>query len=95
MLTAGAVASCVASAATTPFDVVKTRIATGLLPPGTSALRAIAAIGSSEGSSALFAGMSSRVLWSALYGGIGLTIYDICKAAMEPATTVGSAENLS
>ena len=38
-MTAGALSSAISSAATTPFDVVKTRISTGIIPPGSPVFR--------------------------------------------------------
>eukprot|EP01036_Dinobryon_divergens_P030552 gene30552-39814_t len=69
-MTAGALSSAISSAATTPFDVVKTRISTGIIPPGSPVFSAIIRIAKTEGLTGLYAGVLPRILWSALFGGI-------------------------
>eukprot|EP01039_Chlorochromonas_danica_P000730 gene730-793_t len=76
---AGAVASSIASGVTTPFDVLKTRLATGLLSPGSRLLPSLVSIARTEGVGALYRGMQARMVWAALYGGIGLTTYEFSK----------------
>lgn len=72
-------ASAFSSSVTTPLDVIKTRLATGLLPPGSAILSSLLNIARKEGISALFVGINERILWSALYGGIGLACYEETK----------------
>ena len=79
----GGVASALSSAFCTPFDVVKTRIATGTLPPGSPVLKSIVVIGRREGLRGLFAGVESRLLWSGLFGGLGFTCFEYFKHALQ------------
>ena len=79
----GGVASALSSAFCTPFDVVKTRIAAGMLPPGSPIIKAVVQIGRSEGARGLFAGVESRLLWSALFGGLGFTCFEYFKHALK------------
>jgi len=78
-LVAGAIASVFSSASTTPFDVVKTRLATGLLPPGSPVMGSIVKIAQKEGLRGIYAGVQARILWSALFGGIGFTCLEHSK----------------
>jgi solute carrier family 25 (mitochondrial S-adenosylmethionine transporter), member 26 len=88
VLLVGGVASALSSACTTPIDVVKTRLATGMLPSGTKVLPAIATIARQEGAKGLFSGVQERALWSALFGGVGLTCFESCKSvALEYCAT--------
>jgi hypothetical protein len=88
VLLVGGVASALSSACTTPIDVVKTRLATGMLPSGTKVLPAIATIARQEGARGLFSGVQERALWSALFGGVGLTCFESCKSvALEYCAT--------
>mmetsp|Transcript_1409 Transcript_1409/g.1547 ORF Transcript_1409/g.1547 Transcript_1409/m.1547 type:complete len:361 (-) Transcript_1409:14-1096(-) len=76
---AGGFASAFSSILTTPFDVVKTRLATGLLSPGTPVFTAMNQIMVAEGVRGLFAGAQARVLMSALFGGVGFASFEACK----------------
>lgn len=78
-LVAGTISSACSSAFTTPFDVVKTRLATGVLPKGSPVLKSIWEIGRTEGVSGLYAGLHARLIWSGLFGGIGFTCFEACK----------------
>jgi Mitochondrial carrier protein len=73
---AGGIASAFSSIATTPADVVKTRLATGLLPPGTNAFHAMRNIVAADGVSGLFVGVKARLLLSALFGGVGFASFE-------------------
>ena len=79
ILLVGGAASALSSACTTPIDVVKTRLATGTLPKGTKVSTAIAQIAKKEGVKGLYSGVQERALWSALFGGVGLTCFERCK----------------
>lgn len=79
ILFAGAVASALSSACTTPLDVVKTRLATGKLERGTKVFAAISDIARKEGLRGLYSGVQERAMWSALFGGIGLASFETCK----------------
>lgn len=81
-LAAGSLASSISSGLTTPLDVIKTRISTGLLPPGTGVLRALRSVARNEGYLALYKGVQARMLWSALFGGIGFYSFEKCKEVL-------------
>jgi solute carrier family 25 S-adenosylmethionine transporter 26 len=70
----GALAGAVAAAATTPLDVLKTRLM--LAPHRARALSLLRAIVRQEGARALFAGAVPRVLWIAAGGAIFLGSYE-------------------
>lgn len=78
-LVSGTLSSSLASFLTTPFDVVKTRIATGVLPRGSKVFPSLVLIAKKEGFSGLFAGVQARLIWSGLFGGIGFTCFEKCK----------------
>lgn len=80
---AGGVASGLSSGLTTPLDVIKTRLSTGLLPPGSPVITSITTIAKKEGIKALYAGASTRIAWSALYGGIGLYSFECMKKLLK------------
>ena len=82
LLLSGAIASSISSGMTTPLDVVKTRMATGMLPKGTSVYTALGLIARNEGYLALYKGTQARMLWSACFGGIGFYTFERCKAAL-------------
>ena len=79
ILFAGAVASALSSACTTPLDVVKTRLATGKYARGTQVFTAIFDIANREGLRGLYSGVQERAMWSALFGGVGLASFETCK----------------
>ena len=76
---AGSVASAFASAICTPLDVVKTRIATGILPSSTSLVGGLRTIFAQEGLHGLYAGMNGRIMGSSLFGGIGFASFETFK----------------
>jgi solute carrier family 25 S-adenosylmethionine transporter 26 len=76
---AGAIASGVSSGLTTPLDVVKTRIATGLLPSNIPIFKAIIEIGKREGLGGLYGGVRARALHSGLFGSIGFVSFETFK----------------
>ena len=96
---AGSAASALASAFCTPLDVVKTRIATGILRANTPLHVALSQIYVQEGLHGLFAGVNSRIVGSSLFGGIGFASFEMFKtllgyqdlrrssSAVEPAGT--------
>jgi Mitochondrial carrier protein len=69
----------VSSIATTPIDVVKTRLATGVIPHGTPIIQALRDIAQREGLHGLYAGVQARLLYSAVFGGVGFSCYEACK----------------
>lgn len=81
-MVAGGLASALSSIATTPFDVVKTRLATGVIPPGTPIVQALHDIARIEGVNGLFAGAQARLLYSAAFGGVGFACFEACKQAV-------------
>lgn len=64
---------------TTPIDVVKTRLATGVIPTGTAVTRALFDIARQEGIGGLYAGGEIRILFATVFGGIGFASYEACK----------------
>lgn len=76
----GGLASSLSAAVTTPLDVIKSRLAVGLIPPGTPIASAIQLIVDKDGYKALYKGIKARMLWSALFGGIGFYTFEICKS---------------
>lgn len=82
-MVAGGIASALSSALTTPFDVVKTRIASGMLPPGSPILQAIASIYKQEGLRGVYAGVETRLLWAGLFGGVGFASFEAFKRMLE------------
>lgn len=82
-LIAGALASSLSSVATTPIDVVKTRIATGIISANTPIYSALIDIGRKEGPLGLFAGVEQRALWSGAFGSIGFVSYEKFKQLLK------------
>lgn len=80
LIIAGSLSGALSSSCTTPLDVLKSRMATGVIQPGTSLPMAVREIVRKEGVKGLFSGLQPRVLWSALFSAIGFTSYEICKA---------------
>eukprot|EP01041_Mallomonas_annulata_P002888 gene2888-5667_t len=76
---AGAIASATSSAITTPFDVIKTKIATGVLPAKTPLITAMKEIIRREGIIGLYSGIQPRLVWSALFGGVGFACFETFK----------------
>jgi solute carrier family 25 S-adenosylmethionine transporter 26 len=91
----GSLASSFASACTTPFDVLKSRLATGVIKPGTGPLIGLRQIAASEGVAGLYAGVGARVLWSALFGGIGLFCFEKYKFLLGATDANGELKSLS
>lgn len=81
-LMAGAVAGATASACTTPFDVVKTRFATGGIAKGTGVWNAMREVLRKEGVAGLYVGVKPRTIWAALFAAIGFSSYEMCKVWM-------------
>lgn len=91
---AGGLASAFSSILTTPFDVIKTQLATGVVPPGTPVFTAMKNIIAVDGMGGLFAGVQARVLMSALFGGVGFATFEACKKRLGvvPAEVLPSGE---
>lgn len=77
---AGSLAGALSSACTTPMDLVKTGLATGVIEPGTSLPVAFREIVRKRGVTGLFIGIRPRIIWAALFAAIGFTSYEVCKA---------------
>jgi solute carrier family 25 (mitochondrial S-adenosylmethionine transporter), member 26 len=78
-LGAGAVSGAIASAITTPMDVIKTRFATARVAPGAGIVRVASDIVKERGVAGLYVGIRPRVLWSALFAAIGFSSYELAK----------------
>jgi Mitochondrial carrier protein len=89
----GGVASAFSSVLTTPFDVVKTRLATGVVPAGTPVFIAMKGVVAAEGLKGLFAGVQARVLMSALFGGVGFASFEACKRQLGVVTPLDAARS--
>lgn len=81
---AGAASGAVASAITTPMDVIKTTFATGKAAPGAGIFDVAATIVKERGVGGLYVGIRPRVLWSGLFAAVGFSTYELCKAWLAP-----------
>lgn len=77
---AGAASGAIASAVTTPMDVVKTKLATGDVRPGVSVLRVAADVIRDQGIAGLYVGIRPRIVWAALFAAVGFSSYEFCKS---------------
>ena len=59
-----------------------------MLPAGSGVLPSLWRIAVTEGRRGLFAGLGERLLWSALFGGIGFGTLEWCKTALGVADEV-------
>lgn len=80
----GAVAGAFAGAATTPLDVVKTRLMT--TSPGTyrGVIHCVQKTVSEEGALAMFKGIQPRVLWIGLGGGCFFSALETARGVLLP-----------
>ncbi|CUS08197.1 unnamed protein product [Tuber aestivum] len=77
----GSLSGCVAAAATTPLDVLKTRLMLGKKrEPALSILRNMV---KEEGARGLFRGIGPRIIWISVGGAIFLGAWDFAKGALE------------
>ncbi|CAM9986572.1 unnamed protein product [Laminaria digitata] len=81
-LIAGALAGACASGLTTPFDVLKTRVATGSLDGGRGFASNMASIVAEDGWKGLYAGFQPRVVMSALFTAVGFGSFETLKTAL-------------
>jgi solute carrier family 25 (mitochondrial S-adenosylmethionine transporter), member 26 len=81
---AGAISGAIASAITTPMDVIKTTLATGKSAPGAGIVQVAADIVKQRGVAGLYVGIRPRVLWSGLFAAIGFSTYEVCKSWLAP-----------
>ncbi|TGZ83302.1 mitochondrial carrier [Ascodesmis nigricans] len=77
----GSASGAVAAAATTPLDVLKTRLM--LAKTKQSALKVIRGIVQEEGVSALFKGIGPRVIWISIGGAVFLGAWDFARGTLE------------
>lgn len=83
-LLAGGAAGALASAVTTPMDVLKTRFATGKAGTGVTLFGAIKDVIRERGVKGLYAGIQPRVLWAACFAALGFSVYETCKDVLAP-----------
>jgi len=72
---AGITAGCISAFATTPLDVVKTRMMLGQMP-SQFPISAMLSIGREEGFKALWSGFVPRLIWSATFFAVGISTYE-------------------
>ncbi|KAI5848285.1 mitochondrial carrier domain-containing protein [Tricharina praecox] len=77
----GSVSGAIAAAATTPLDVLKTRLM--LAKQKQSALWTFKNIVAEEGTGALFKGITPRVIWISIGGAIFLGAWDFARGSLE------------
>lgn len=80
LFASGAIAGAIASGIMTPIDVVKTRLATGMCPPGVG--NCLQHVVQEAGWSGLYAGAGTRILWSAAFSAIGFGTFELAKGVM-------------
>ncbi len=78
----GAIAGAVASAITTPFDVVKTLSATGKLPAGQGMIAGMGSVVRTKGVQGLYGGVKPRILISTISTAIGFSAFDAFKTLL-------------
>lgn len=88
---AGAISGAIASAMTTPMDVIKTTFATGKARPGVGIMGAAKDIVRTRGVGGLYVGIRPRVMWSALFAAIGFSSYEMCKNWFAPSYALDTA----
>ena len=77
---AGALAGAVASGCTTPIDVIKTSVMTGVLPRDISIYSGAKLLVEKNGIlGGLYAGGGARVLWSSIFGAVGFGTFELAK----------------
>ena len=87
LLLCGLAAGAGAGAATTPLDVVKTRLQTqptGADRPYTGVWQCLRTIATQEGPQALFKGIGPRILWVAPASAITLSVYESAIQLLQP-----------
>ncbi|CAN0087895.1 unnamed protein product [Scytosiphon promiscuus] len=81
-LLAGALAGACASGITTPFDVLKTRVATGSLDGGRGFTKNMVSIVAEDGWKGLYAGFQPRVVMSGLFTAVGFGSFEALKIVL-------------
>lgn len=81
-IVAGALAGALSSAATTPLDVIKTRMAVNACPTGGDVLSCLVDVAQREGVPGLYAGLGFRVLYSALFTAVGFSSFEASKTLL-------------
>ena len=79
---AGGVSGLLASTLTTPFDCLKTRIASGAIDRKVGIIRSLQSVVAAEGFRGLFVGLQGRMIWSILFSAVGFTAFEHCKMAL-------------
>ncbi|KAG5183792.1 mitochondrial carrier protein-like protein [Tribonema minus] len=82
-LLAGAVAGAVASGLTTPFDVVKTQVATGRLDRNLGVIKSLTKLGREGGIRGLYVGAQPRMLLSSLFTAVGFGSFEAMKTLLQ------------
>ncbi|GMH61651.1 hypothetical protein TrRE_jg3993 [Triparma retinervis] len=77
----GACAGAVASAATTPLDVIKTQMTTGVIPRE-GIVKGGRRILASHGLRGLYAGAEARMVWSAAFSAVGFGTFEFVKGKL-------------
>ncbi|CAM9866926.1 unnamed protein product, partial [Hapterophycus canaliculatus] len=85
-LLAGALAGACASGITTPFDVLKTRVATGSLDGGRGFTRNMVSIVAEDGWKGLYVGFQPRVVMSGLFTAVGFGSFEALKGLLGVST---------
>ncbi len=89
-LLAGGIAGGVASALTTPVDVIKTWVSTGVLERGTGVMEAGRVIIRTHGVTGLYAGAGSRAFTSGLFSAVGFAAFEVAKDTLGVAKIAGT-----
>jgi len=79
---AGAFSGMLASGLTTPMDVVKTKLATGVLSRDLSLLQCLKRVAQTEGLVGMYTGIQGRLVWSALFSAVGFSAFEWSKTAL-------------
>ncbi|CAN0265711.1 unnamed protein product [Ectocarpus fasciculatus] len=83
---------------TTPFDVLKTRVATGSLEGGRGFAKNMATIVADDGWKGLYAGFQPRVVMSGLFTAVGFGSFEAIKSVLgvsplPPDETAGASSS--
>jgi hypothetical protein len=78
----GAMAGAAASGVMTPFDVLKTRVATKAIPGHLGSIGGMKYIMGQNGFKGLYAGAQTRMIWSGVFSAIGFGTFEAAKSLM-------------
>jgi solute carrier family 25 S-adenosylmethionine transporter 26 len=93
LFAAGAIAGAVSSGLMTPVDVLKTRMATGTCPVGSTAKSCMVHIAKESGWQGLYAGAGSRMMWSGAFSAIGFGTFESVKGMLGVAESSGGDDD--